>query len=144
MVGDAWIDEPNLRNVVRGEGSASLRVQTATNVYYLLLEAGGARFDDGVSITSDARLSLLRNRDAVMVVDGVKLRVASPEGVLDVTADRRCSLSAERREEEVAYEVSGNIRYDTCGGADHYREAPAVEVSWTGKLWPAFVPGFGY
>jgi hypothetical protein len=136
VVGDAWIDQPNLQTVARGMGRASLRLQTATNTYHLLLEPGSTRFEDGVSMTSDARLSLLRNRDAVMVVDGTKLEIDSREGVLRVTTDKPCSLSAERHEETVTCETSGNIQYDTYGGTDHYRERPVVEVSRTGDLWP--------
>ena len=135
-MGDAWIDKPNLQTVTRGEGGVSLRIQTATNTYYLLLEPGSARFDDGVSMTSDAHLSLFRNRDAVMVVDGTKLEIESREGVLRVTTDKPCSLSAERREETVTWETSGNIQYDTYGGTDHYRELPVVDLSCTGDLWP--------
>ena len=136
VVGDAWIDQPNLQTVTRGEGGASLRMQTATNTYYLLLEPGSTRFEDGVSMTSDAHLSLLRNREAVMVVDGTKLEIETREGVLRVTTDKPCSLSAERREETVTCETSGNIQYDTYGGADHDRELPGVEISRTGDLWP--------
>ena len=40
--------------------------------------------------------------------------------------DKPCSLSAERREETVTCETSGNIQYDTYGGTDHYRELPVV------------------
>ncbi|MHB8952983.1 MAG: heparinase II/III domain-containing protein [Pirellulaceae bacterium] len=136
VVGDAWIDQPNLQAVTRGAGCASLRLQTAANTYYLLLESGSTRFEDGVILTSDAHLSLMRNRDAVMIVDGTKLEIESPEGVLRVATNKPCSLSAERHEETVTCEISGNIQYDTQGGADHHRELPVTVLSRTGDLWP--------
>ena len=86
-------------------------------------------------MTSDAHLSLFRNRDAVMVVDGTKLEIESQESILRVTTDKPCSLSAERREETVTWETSGNIQYDTYGGTDHYRELPVVDLKCTGNLW---------
>ena len=134
-VGDAWTDKPNLQAVVRGDIAESLCLKTASNTYHLLFGAGKAKFADGVTVASDARLAVARNRDAVVFVGGTKLEIQSPEGRLLLAADKPCSVSAEWNDGTVTLETAGDIQYDTFGGTDHYRKPPAVNITLDGGLW---------
>jgi len=49
--------------------------------------------------------------------------------------DAPATLSAECADRIVTFETAGDIHYDTWGGRDHYRAAPAVNVAFSGSLW---------
>jgi hypothetical protein len=134
-VGDAWRDQPNLLSVSAGDAGSSLLLQTRSNTWHLCFGPGKTRFADGVSLETDAAFALLRNRDALLLVRGSRLDVESPAGTLHAMLDQPASLSAEYANPTVTLETAGDIHYDTWGGRDHYRPAPAIKVTFAGSLW---------
>ena len=134
-VGDAWRDQPNLLSVATGDTGPSLLLTTRSNTWYLRFGPGTTRFTDGVTLDTDAAFALLRNRDAILLVHGTRLEVDSPEGKLRVRLAQAATLSAQLSNQVALVELVGDIHYDTCGGTDHYRPAPAVRPAFDGTLW---------
>ncbi len=134
-VWDAWRDTPNLRQVERGDEGESLLLTTASHTYHLCFGAGASRFQDGVSLESDAALSLARDAEAVLFVGGTRLALTTPEGLLQVTSDAPGAVSAEWEDGVITLETAGDIQYDTYAGQDHYRDIPSMAVDVDGGLW---------
>jgi hypothetical protein len=141
-VWDAWKEQPNLRSVEAGsDRGASVRIQTASDVYYVLFGKGKAVFSDGVELESDGAFAALRDRDAAMLVGGKRLRAVCAEGDLELIAEEPISVCAEKAaaagKESPAEGIlkSGPIQYDTYGGTDHPRPVPEVVVKIQGSLW---------
>jgi len=135
-VNDAWRDRPNLRSVVAAEGARGVHLQTRSHTYRLLFGAGRARFPDGVTLSSDAAFALFRDEDALLVVHGTEVEAVGKHGGLHLQLDAPASLFAAVSPAGVQQAISGDIEYDTYGGADHPRPAPKVRVTFTGNLWP--------
>lgn len=133
-VWDAWKEVPNLTAVTPGNAPKSVKVDTQSNVYYMVF-GGEAAFPDGVTVATDGVFALYRVPDAVVFAGGTFAAVSAPEGALRVYSDGPASVSAECADGVATLEVSGNIQYDTWGGVDHYREPPSVEVALEGTLW---------
>lgn len=134
-VGDAWRDEPNLRAMAAGQGGESLVLKTKSNTYHLLIGQGRASFADGVSLTSDAAFTLLRNTNAVMLIHATRLEAQTPEGTLSIRLEKPVSLAAEFTEGTIKQELAGDIQYDTAGGVDRLRPVPEARVEIGGNLW---------
>ena len=141
-VWDAWKEQPNLRSVEAGsDRGASVKIQTASHVYYVLFGQGKAVFGDGVELESDGAFAVLRDRDAAMLVGGKRLRAVFAEGDLELIAEEPISVCAEKAaaagKESPAEGIlkSGPIQYDTYGGEDHPRPVPKVAVMIRGSLW---------
>ncbi|HOC58017.1 MAG TPA: heparinase II/III family protein [Verrucomicrobiota bacterium] len=134
-ISDAWRDQPNLLSVSIGDSGSSLLLQTRSNTWHLCFGPGRTRFADGLDLETDAAFALLRNRDAVLLIHGTRLDVSSSAGTLHVALDAPATLSAECADRIVTFETAGDIHYDTWGGRDHYRAAPAVNVAFSGSLW---------
>ncbi|MBI5092561.1 MAG: heparinase II/III family protein [Candidatus Hydrogenedentes bacterium] len=134
-VWNSWQKEPNVSKISRGSSPQSLMVTTTSNTYRLLFGPGETTFDDGVSIKTDAVFTLVRNRDAVVYARGTRVDLAAPEGSLQIASDRPATVSAEFLRGDVTLETSGDIMYDTYGGADTYRDAPGAIVTVDGALW---------
>jgi hypothetical protein len=136
-VGDAWTDQANLQSVAAANGAPGVVLKTQSHTYHLLFGPGRAEFSDGVVLRGDAALALLRDRDALLLVHGTALDVASPEGSLAVRLDQPAGLFARFADGSVRKDVSGDLQYDTAGGVDRLRPVPEVTVTVTGDLWRA-------
>ena len=134
-VWDAWRDRPNLKAATPGDALGTLCIKTAANNYHMLFGPGEARFEDGVSIKSDAAFSLLRGSDAVLMAGGTRAAFRTGQGHLVLSTPKRATVSAECKAGVVTFEIAGDIHYDTVGGQDRYRAAPAATVTFTGDLW---------
>lgn len=134
-VADAWRDTPNLQTVTQGSGTNSLRLKTRSNIYYILLGGGEARFDDGVTLRTDAKSLIVRNQDALMFCSGTNAQFDTPKGSLKVALQRSGSMSAEFAQETVTYETGDDIQYDTIGGENYNRQKKPRAVQFSGDLW---------
>jgi hypothetical protein len=133
-VWDAWKDMPNLNAVTPGSGRRSVKIETQADSYYVVF-GGGAAFPDGVSLSTDSVFAIYRASGGLMFAGGTRATVTTSEATLRVAADDVASVSAEFADGKVAYDVSGDIQYDTWGGVDHYRKPPEVAVVIEGTLW---------
>ena len=143
-VWDAWKEQPNLRSVEAGsDRGASVKIQTASHVYYVLFGQGKAAFGDGVELESDGAFAVLRDRDAAMLVGGKRLRAVFAEGDLELIAEEPISVCGQEKAAAAGKESpaegilkSGPIQYDTYGGEDHpHAGLPKVAVMIRGSLW---------
>jgi len=134
-VWDAWKQSPNLRDVHWGDASSSVDLETSSGRYRICFGPGHARFEDGVTLDSDAAFSCVGNDRAVTFVAGSRLEYRTPRGELRITTDKPASVAAEYADAAVTLEIAGDLIYDTVGGQDHYRAAPAVDVAISGDLW---------
>jgi len=139
-VGDAWKTQPNLQSLSGVEGTRGLRLKTHSHNYHLLFGEGRVQFPDGTSLTSDAAFVLIRDDDALLLVHGSKLELASPKGRLKVALDKPVNLFAEFSNGTIRQEISGDIQYDTFAGVDHPRPKPDVSVKVSGDLWSPSKP----
>jgi hypothetical protein len=110
-------------------------LKTAANTYYLLFGPGQTRFEDGISVKSNAAFSLFRDRGASAFVGGTTMEVGTVKGQLRMSVDKPASVSAELAESVATIDIAGDLQYDTYGGIDHYRPKPAVRVTIDGDLW---------
>ena len=133
-VWDAWKESPNLTAITPGSGPKSVKLDTQSNVYYLVF-GGDAVFPDGVTLATDGAFAVYRVPNALLFASGTYAAISTPEGALRVSSDGSASVSAEYADGVASLEVSGDIQYDTWGGVDHYREPPAVSVTIEGALW---------
>ena len=136
VVGDAWKDKPNLETISRSDHGEAVRLKTSSNIYYVIYGPGSSRFDDGISLATDAAFAAIRSMDAVTMVMGTRLDLTSPRGSLHVKTVDPISVFAEWFAGTVTFEVAGDIHYDTYGGVDHDRPAPRAAVTFDGDLWP--------
>ena len=134
-VWDAWNNRPNLRSVTRGSTETSLAIETTDNRYWVLVGPGEAAFTDGTRLASDSAFSLVRNRDAVLLVNGTAALVETLEGNLRVACEEPATVVAEYTDGEVRIDIAPVIQYDTYGGEDHPRPAPQATATWEGDLW---------
>jgi len=134
-VWDAWRNAPNLSIVSRGTGPNAIRLKTARHTYHVVFGPGESRFEDDVSITTDAVFVVWRHRDAMQFVGGTRFEAKTPEGLLRVSLDGSACVSAEFERGVVTVEKAGPIHYDTYDGKDHYRPPPDVAENFTGDLW---------
>jgi hypothetical protein len=88
-----------------------------------------------VTLTSDAAFTLLRDRDALMLVHGQSLQIECPKGPLQIRLEEPASLVAEATAGTIKQKLAADIEYDTYGGVDHPRPAPKAKVILTGGLW---------
>jgi hypothetical protein len=133
-VWDAWKEAPNLAAVTPGSGPKSVKLDTQSNVYYLVF-GGDAVFPDGVTLATDGAFAVYQVPNALLFASGTYAAVSTPDGALRVSSDGPASVSVEQADGVATLEISGDIQYDTWGGVDHYREPPAVSVVIDGTLW---------
>lgn len=138
-VADAWRDTPNLRAVAQGDNVHSVCLKTQANTYYLVLGSEQARFDDGLSVHTDASALILRNRDAVILVGGTTAELTSPGASLKVTLQPKGCLAAEFANGTVTYEAGENIQYETVGSENLSLQKTNRAVEFSGNLWPITV-----
>ncbi len=134
-VGDAWRDKPNLQAATQGDNVNSLRLKTRTNSYYILLGAKHARFEDGVTVDTDAAVLIVRNHDALVLCSGRSAQIDTPEGSLKIALDSKGSLAAELAQGTVTYETGEDIQYETVGGENYNRQKTSRAVQFSGNLW---------
>jgi hypothetical protein len=134
-VWDAWREAPNLQTASPGSAPESLRLATASNVYYLLFGPGESRFEDGASLQSDAPFALVRAGTGLAYVGGTALEFVTPSGTLRMTSDAAASVAAEYQDGIVTLDVAGDIQYDTDHGQDVPRAVPKADVTFEGNLW---------
>jgi hypothetical protein len=134
-VGDAWRDTPNLLGVGQGDSTNSVRLKTRTNTYYLLLGAKHARFDDGVTLTTDAAALIVRNRDAFVLCSGTSAQIDTPQGSLKIALQPGGSVAAEIAQGTVTYETGEDVQYETVGGENYNRQKNPRAVQFDGNLW---------
>jgi len=132
---DAHRGSPNLKSVSPGSSQRSLRIKTASNTYYLLFGPGETRFDDGVSLKSDATFACWRADNAALFVGGTTYEVKNTWGHVQIAGDVRASVSVEYADGTATIETAGDIEYDTVGGQDVPRPTPKVNVAIEGNLW---------
>ncbi len=134
-IGDAWRDAPNLQTITPGNTTNSLCLKTKANTYYLLFGPGQARFEDGVSVESDAAVVVLRNRDALLLVGGTAAKVNSSQGSLQVALQSPGCLAAELTAGSVTYEAGESIQYETLAGENSSLLKTNRTVQFSGDLW---------
>lgn len=134
-VGDAWSDKPNLQGVGQGDSTNSVRLKTRSNTYYLLLGAKHARFDDGVTLNTDAAALIVRNHDAFVLCSGTTAQIDTPQGSLKIALQTKGSMAAEFARGTVTYETGEDIQYETIGGENYNRQNNPRYVQFDGNLW---------
>jgi hypothetical protein len=132
---DAWRDTPNLLATVQGDSPQSVRLKTRANTYYLVLGSGGARFEDGVALQTDAAALIVRNHDALMLIGGTTAELTCPQGSLKVTVQPKGCLAAECAVGTVTYETGESIQYETLGGENYSLQQANRAVDFSGTLW---------
>ena len=133
-VWDAWRGAPNLASVTR-VGLDAVTLTTREHTYRLRFGVGAARFADGVELDTDAAFCVVRDRDAVTLIDGTRLRLTTPHGDLNIELDEPATLHASFHDGSIETRISGDIQFDTHGGRNHDREPPDVAWTITGDLW---------
>jgi hypothetical protein len=134
-VADAWREAPNLQSVARGDSERSVQLKTRANTYHLLLGAGRAHFDDGVSVQTDGETLIVRNEDALTLIGGTKAEVSSPKGTLKVMLQPKGCLAAEYSAGIVHYEAGESVQYETLGGENYSLLKTNRAVEFSGNLW---------
>lgn len=131
-VWDAWHDAPNLQSVTRAAGQDALVLQTKSNTYNILLGPGTAQFPDGLTLASDAALSVLRNRDAMACAGGAHFDVTTPQGPISLRLSERANAWADWSHGATQSTATQCIHYDTCAGTDHPRDASSITITLEG------------
>jgi len=136
-VWDAWKLAPNLQHVAPAENRPdALMLRTASHTYHLAFGAGVAQFSDGLWLETDAAFTVLRDREALTMVDGTQLAAGAAGKRLAVSADQPSTVDITSREGQTLIALSNPIVYDTYGGDDIPRAIPDTRVNVSGTWFP--------
>ncbi len=133
-VWDVWTDTPNLQ-VVHFAGSDAALIQTAKHTYHIRFGPGTSAFDDGVTLTTDAAFTAVRDSDAVVMVGGSEASVTFPDGTVAISAEAPLTVAVDRQADGVHVHALPAIQFDTYQGANHPRPVPDTPVTVEGSLW---------
>ena len=113
-VWDAWKDAPNVQSVTGASRMGAVTVRTQAHTYHLAFGEGEARFEDGTSLVGDGSVTILRDRDAVAMVNGTSARVRAENGAVEIRSARRGNvcLAAGKRS------CGAPVSITTVGGAN--------------------------
>ena len=116
-VWDAWKTEPNLVSVTHVPGQAALIVKTRTNSYHILFGSGQAQFPDGVLLSGDGAVSLLRNLDAMAFAGGTWAEASAPDaGRLRISLGQPGGAELDWSSGVNQTNTACPVQYDTYGG----------------------------
>ncbi|HOX36870.1 MAG TPA: heparinase II/III family protein [Candidatus Brocadiia bacterium] len=126
-VWDAWTDEPNLKSVIRVPDHPALLIKAAANTYHVLFGPGKAEFPDGVVLSGDGSISLIRNAKAMAFARGTWAEVAIGGKHLKAALSQNGSFELDWSNGIRQEKIVCPIQYDTYGGRDHPR-GPAPKI----------------
>jgi hypothetical protein len=133
-VWDAWKDEASAREF-QFAGTNGVFIATESHTYYVCFGPGIVQFDDGVSITTDAAFTAVRDAEAVTIVGGQNATVTFPDGTVAVAAEERVTCTVTRGPSRAEVETFPSIQFDTYRGENYPRPRPEVTVDVGGTLW---------
>ena len=136
-VWDAWKETPNLEEITPAANRPdALMLKTTRHTYHIAFGPGGAAFADGVRIDTDAALTLIRDRDLLVIAGATRLAIEAPGAALSLTADRPVSAHITPGADTPRVTLSAAIAHDTRGGQDHPRNGPDAHYEVTGDWFP--------
>jgi hypothetical protein len=131
---DAWKRNPSVREI-RFSGMDAAFVATQSHEYRVRFGPGTTEFDDGVSVTTDAAFTAVRDTDAVVVVGGTRATVTFPKGTIVVAASGKITAAVSRESGDAEVQTFPPIQFDTYQGENHPRPKPDVSIDVSGTLW---------
>lgn len=133
-VWDSWKEQPNLQSIEPATNrSDAVKVVTAGHAYYIVFGPGMAQFADSVQTDSDAALTVVRDHDGLTLVHATRFTVQQGGSASTVSTEQPATVWMQWKGGAPEMGLEGDISYDTVGGEDHPRPAPALVPATDGN-----------